>query len=66
MFVEACRRAWEELQAGTAVASGVDDGTSEAGVVKEDEVVDGRLLLRPPCRFCDYGALCGRDLEGAS
>ena len=26
----------------------------------------GRLVLEPPCRFCNYGALCGRDLEGDS
>ena len=25
-----------------------------------------RLVLAPPCRFCDFGPLCGRDLEEAA
>jgi hypothetical protein len=50
---------WQVVQAGRLAARGV--------VVEDDEkprkdpaVVDGRIVLPPPCDWCDYAALCGR------
>ena len=31
----------------------------------EAGILGGRLVLPPPCRFCDYGRLCGLKLEEA-
>jgi hypothetical protein len=47
----------------------VGDGSLEArGVVLDDEqkppseagIVDGRIVVPPPCQWCDFSALCGR------
>lgn len=38
----------------------------EAGLLEavKTEVVDDILKLEPPCRFCEYGVLCGTSFEG--
>lgn len=48
----------QEMDAGRLVApgnlgEGGEEGPSEA------ELVAGRLIHEPPCRFCDYSPLCG-------
>lgn len=37
---------------------------NEAGEIlpEESALVDGLVVLEPPCRFCDFGLLCGLDL----
>jgi RecB family exonuclease len=57
----AYRAAWSRLDEGLLEAPGNPD---ELGAVpEEDEVVEGRLRLKPPCWFCDLGRLCGLALE---
>jgi hypothetical protein len=52
-------------QRRAALASGVLEAPALAGAdglegPDEDAIVDGALVLKPPCEFCDLLALCGR------
>lgn len=39
---------------------------SAADIPDKDALTDdGRLVLAPPCKFCSFGSLCGRDWESA-
>ena len=46
----------DQLSSGHVVATGVDDSAPTAG-----DADTGQLTLEPPCRFCRYGRLCGRQ-----
>ncbi len=61
----AVRGRQSQLKAGVLEASAVSGPDGEEPP-KRDELVDGRLVLRPPCGFCDYAWLCGRALEGGA
>jgi hypothetical protein len=52
----------EELAQGRLVASGVPD---ERGELRPEEsgIVDGRLELVAPCRYCEHAVLCGRAYQ---
>ncbi len=52
-FERAHGAAWERLRAGELEATWplTDKG--------QDALVDGKLNLKPPCRFCDLSGLCG-------
>ncbi len=58
------REALVQLRAGRAVATGVSDGPDAEKV--EPSIASGSLVLSPPCRFCDFDALCGRAFGGGS
>jgi len=45
---------WEAIETGEFTAPANGDPP------EEDALEDGVLVLEPPCRFCDYAALCGR------
>ncbi|MBX9693468.1 MAG: hypothetical protein K2Z81_13855, partial [Cyanobacteria bacterium] len=51
--VEGCEEKFVDLSEGNACATGID--LQEAGN-------DANLehLIPPPCRFCDYGFICGK------
>jgi hypothetical protein len=56
-----------ELEAGRVAASAVPIDEPEGednGVLKEDELAEGRLRVAPSCKFCSFGFLCGIDWEG--
>ena len=53
--VEFRNRALEGMGAGRVVAAGVE--TEGAG----DGRGAGLIVVEPPCRFCDYGRLCGKQ-----
>lgn len=59
LAVEAARR---ELASGVLTAAGIVEGTHEEPF-KHGGIDDatGCLRLPAPCRFCDLGALCGRE-----
>jgi hypothetical protein len=54
-----------QVEQGVLQAGGLPDA---AGIAppKETAVVQGRLVVQPPCTFCELGALCGRDLAGGA
>ena len=52
---DALARLWE----GGLEAQGVGDLDVE--VVERGELIDGRIALEPPCRWCEFGGLCGRS-----
>ena len=63
----ATSRAWDELRAGTLEAPGVDPhGVAIDRRDIEDHVHGDRLVLAPPCGFCNFDPLCGRALEDAA
>jgi hypothetical protein len=49
---------WRSVAGGRLEARGVagDDGGK---LPRESSVEDGRLVVPPPCEWCDYAALCG-------
>jgi hypothetical protein len=59
---EALVKAFEEvsgaLKAGT-VSSGVGYEPLRKSGIDMGSIRDGRLVLPPPCFFCDFGSLCG-------
>jgi hypothetical protein len=57
--------AWREVLAGRLVAPAVtEEGQAAKPIV--DGVREGQLVLSPPCRYCEYSALCGSAfVEGA-
>jgi hypothetical protein len=59
----AASAAWERLRAGLVVAPGNPDDAGEILPDADAVDLDGRLVLKPPCRFCDFGALCGLSLH---
>ncbi|MDX8414476.1 MAG: PD-(D/E)XK nuclease family protein, partial [Mariprofundales bacterium] len=52
--------AMTELRAGRALASGLVDETE----LEEARKVQGVMYESPPCRFCDYSVLCGKNGGG--
>ena len=50
---------WTAVQAGNVEASGVS--AADDDVPKESKVVNGQLVMEPPCRFCSFASLCGRS-----
>ena len=54
---------WKDVQQGVLRARGLPDERGN-DPPRETRVVDERLVFEPPCRWCDFGALCGRDLAG--
>lgn len=53
-FEETFNEAWQVLNAGMISCPG------NGGDKVESRFADDRLILEPPCRFCDYDVLCGR------
>ncbi len=56
---------WNGLNAAhDAVREAVEEGrfaaTANGDPPEEDALEDGVLVLKPPCYFCDYAALCGK------
>lgn len=56
---------WKDVQQGTLRARGLPDDDGE-NPPKETKVVDGRLVLESPCKWCDFGGLCGLDQAGGA
>ena len=57
--------AWAEVRRGNLVAPAINEEGQAAKPIA-DRVEEGRLVLSPPCRYCEYGALCGNAfVEGA-
>jgi len=52
-FEDTFNEAWQVLNSGLVTCPGNGDEV-------ESRLEDGRLILEPPCRFCDYDVLCGR------
>ena len=50
---------WTAAQAGNVEACGVP--AEDANVPKESKVVNGQLVMQPPCQFCSFASLCGRS-----
>jgi len=51
---------WRQLSAGQVMAAAIDDG--EGGdVADKTRLIEGSLEVQAPCRFCDYGLICGRS-----
>lgn len=53
---------WRAIAEGRIAARGVVTSDDQK-VPKEPRVEDGRLVLQPPCIWCEYGALCGQAFE---
>jgi ATP-dependent helicase/nuclease subunit B len=61
-FEKAYEARFEELKAGRVCAPAVEE--EDAGLPENSEIAEGKLVLPPPCMFCDFGKLCGLSLEG--
>lgn len=57
VLTESHKAAWAHVARGELVATGIESG--DAQVPKGAQVIDGQLVLAPPCRFCMYQGLCG-------
>ena len=55
---------WARAEAGQLQAPGV--GLTAAEERKGSRVEDGLLVMQPPCKFCEFGGLCGLTLPGES
>lgn len=53
IFVKTFNEAWQVLKSGLVLCPGNDEEV-------ESRLDDDRIVLEPPCRFCDYDVLCGR------
>jgi hypothetical protein len=53
-FEDTFNEAWQVLNAGIVSCPGNGDDKVES------RLEDDRLILEPPCKFCDYDVLCGR------
>ncbi len=53
---------WARAETGQLQAPGV--GLIAAEERKGSRVEDGLLAIQPPCRFCEFGGLCGLSLPG--
>jgi len=60
-FENAYEARFAELKVGSVCAPAVEEG--DDGPPDSSGIVEGRLVLPPPCIFCDYGKLCGLSLE---
>ncbi|MFT5473932.1 MAG: ATP-dependent helicase/nuclease subunit B [Kiritimatiellia bacterium] len=49
----------QEMAQGSATATGVEDENGN-GPPKNEQILDGRTVLKPPCQFCEYHGLCGK------
>ncbi len=58
-IVEARKRTLGEMGAGRVVAAGVRTEGSESG--DTDANAGAQIVVEPPCSFCDYGRLCGKQ-----
>ena len=58
-IVEVRKRTLGELGAGRVVAAGVKTEGSET--VDTDANAGAQIVVDPPCSFCDYGRLCGKQ-----
>jgi len=52
---------WAEVEAGRIEALGVP--VEDEKIPTETKLDDGKLTVAPPCRFCDYAAMCGRAFK---
>ena len=52
----------KELRSGLVLAPGDRDEKREL-VLSESTLEDGKLVLVPPCRFCQFDALCGHAFK---
>lgn len=48
-----------ELSKGTVLATAIDDGTAGGAPIEKEVLENGEIRIPAPCKFCDYGALCG-------
>lgn len=55
---------WTAIEAGSVEARGVS--AADGDVAKESKVVNGQLVMEPPCRFCSFASLCGRSFAGGA
>jgi len=62
-FGSAYERRRALLASGSLEAPGLP-GTDGVVGPEDDEVLDGALVLKPPCDFCDLHTLCGRVFAG--
>ena len=51
---------WQEVEQGRIHALGVPAG--EQKVPKKTTIEEGRLVVKPPCEFCEYAGMCGRTM----
>jgi hypothetical protein len=51
-----------ELAEGKVISPGERDGNGDLSPA-ESSLQDGKLSLTPPCKFCEFGWLCGYALE---
>ncbi len=58
-IVEVRKRTLGELGTGRVVAAGVRTEGSETG--DTDANTGAQIVVDPPCSFCDYGRLCGKQ-----
>ncbi len=58
-IVESRNRKIEEMGAGRVVAAGVE--SKDPGAGDTDQSAADPMVVEPPCRFCDYGRLCGKQ-----
>jgi ATP-dependent helicase/nuclease subunit B len=59
----AVRGRFAELAKGIVEAP-ANSGENDEDPPKESALVDGRLVKEPPCKFCDFAALCGLSFAG--
>jgi len=66
---KAWKKAWAEqrrvVDSGRLEAPGNPDVAGDIHP-EDDAVADGQVVLKAPCRFCDFGALCGRFFDDAA
>lgn len=62
LLAQAHATTWTAIEAGNVEARGVS--AVDADVAKESKVVNGQLVMEPPCRFCSFASLCGRSFAG--
>jgi hypothetical protein len=58
------QESWKRVAAGELTAPGLPERLDEP-IREEDTLEEGVLALQAPCRFCEYGALCGRTFGKA-
>ncbi|MEA3548576.1 MAG: PD-(D/E)XK nuclease family protein, partial [Thermodesulfobacteriota bacterium] len=55
-FEDTFNNAWQVIESGLVLCPG-------NGEEVESGLEDNRLIMEPPCRFCDYDVLCGRRFK---
>jgi hypothetical protein len=58
LYQRAHAKCWAEVATGVVRARGIAKKGEK--LPKQTKVSDGDLVMEPPCKFCDYGTLCGR------